>query len=695
MKIFLLLSSLFLFTVAKATTWYISPMGNDATGSGTATNPWKTLYKATSTVATAGDIIHVNAGTYVEMLQCQLSVGVSIEGEGNTSILKSALTADWAEMLSLKSTEEGINGNQHISNLKFDGQNLATYWGIYIAGRSNVEVHHITMVDFKASGILFCGRIDNTEAPPSLYAVGNSFHNNSINNCAAYNLSTGKYGRGALNIGGQKGMLIYANTITQNSRPEGFNGWPIKYYNGGYLDDCKIFNNTLVKIPLGNPLGENGWDFAIELFNERGLEIYGNNMQGAIDLNFQVKGNYAYSAWIHDNNISQPTLNKFVETGITLEFGTEAAVIENNKFINLGVPFCFTPREGNIISNVVIRNNECNNIGCAGNHSGGVVKMGTDDNNRYAAENMLVYNNKFIGNPLEMPFWGIGILGASKVKNIKIHNNIFQNFSAGFIVANPTFVIDSITIENNNLTANGNGNKPAFSSGIPKHYTYKNNTSIAPSIFSFTNIKMNFIRPLYYAIKSVDIIELVAFFAVIFGILFCRKENVYVFPMVLIGGVASIFLSFDKEQFGNLFLSLYFIGMAIYGWRLWLKRNKRKHRMVRISSCTKKDGLWQLVFFMVAFIIIYLCRIYLKKLFDNDTIIWEYSFVNAAAFTAMWLTVKKKTESWYWWVVCFAILLWINFTNNYILYWLFYCLFIAIAILGLVRWKKKKIIKKV
>ena len=116
-------------------------------------------------------------------------------------------------------------------------------------------------------------------------------------NCAEY--VPGQYGAGELNIGGQMGMEIYNNTIQQIERPEGQNGWPIKYWNEGWLKGVKIYNNTLIKKPYGGSYpGESGWDFAIEFFNIQGLEIYGNTIQGSIDLNYNYKGAYAFCAWM-------------------------------------------------------------------------------------------------------------------------------------------------------------------------------------------------------------------------------------------------------------------------------------------------------------------------------------------------------------------------------------------------------------
>lgn len=249
MRSFFTLALLLFFYSSHAQTYYISATGSDAVGNGSPNSPWRTLYKAASVVKSPGSIIHVNAGTYTETEQVKLDAGVSIEGEGNSSVIKSALTADWKEILSLRS-EEGTNGNQHISNLKFDGQNLSTFWCIYISGRSNVSIYDCTIADFKDRGVIFNGRNDDVAGAPGIYATGNKFYNNTVSNCAAYNTANGIYGRGCLNIGGQDGMLIYNNNMVQNQRPNGYNGYLIKYQNDGYLKELKYSTTHLPKFLL-------------------------------------------------------------------------------------------------------------------------------------------------------------------------------------------------------------------------------------------------------------------------------------------------------------------------------------------------------------------------------------------------------------------------------------------------------------
>lgn len=492
----------YISTASAASTYYISPSGNDASGSGSLGSPWKTLAKACGSTS-FGDVIHVGAGTYLENEQCVLAPGVSIEGEGVSSVIKSTINDDWTPII-LASSPEGTNGDQHISNIKLDGQNLSTFWAIHIAGRSNVSVHDTTIVNFKDRGIIFAGRTDAEEAAPSIYAKGNSYYNNICSNSAAYNTSNGVYGRGCLNIGGQEGMLIYNNTITQNQRPEGYNGWPIKGWNDGHLRGVKIYNNTIVKKPYGGTYpGESGWDFAIELFNISGVEIYGNTIQGSIDTNHQIKGSYPYSVWIHDNTISQPTLNANFESGIILEFSTDTAIIEKNILNNVSTGVQFNTRDRSVVSNIIIRNNLMTNIGRAtgdGNNGGAIIFI-TETTHNATLSKINIYNNTILAAPGNAPWEGIefgdAISGTGgSASNINIKNNIVSGFKNSWLRANTPTHTNQLVVTHNNIYNNANDNMPLWPGGNPTNYTYANNLSVDPLFVGGSNYSLQATSPL-------------------------------------------------------------------------------------------------------------------------------------------------------------------------------------------------------
>lgn len=685
-----------------AAVYYISPAGSDEAGNGSAGSPWRSLYKATSTVNKPGDIIHVMAGTYIEVNRCHLAEGVSIEGEGETSVIKSTLNGDWIEILRLYSEKEGTAGNQHISNLKFDGQNLTTYYGIQIIGRSNVEVHHITMVDFKSSGIFFDGRTDNVPAAPKVYATGNSFHDNIIHNCSAYNLSTGEFGRGALNIGGQQGMLVYNNTITQTERPDGYNGFPIKHSLNGHNKGLKIYNNIILKKPFAGSFGgDHGWDFSVELWHcEGGLEIYGNTFQGALDLLHVAKHDYKFGAWIHHNNISQPVMNQHYETGILFEKGVANAIVEDNivNRCSSGVEvFCeyYANNEHveadnpyNPVTDLVIRNNKFTNI----NHQKGFGVHIVCGPEAYAdMNNVRIYNNTISANTQSPPYWGIAIQGIPVAKNIVIEGNTIEHFSAAAITINPAGLTDSISIENNRFYHNGYGNKPAFVNGRPMHYTYRKNTLQNGEILSAANIKMNIARPLYYDIKTLSIIELVTILCAVFFTWFCRKENIYAFPVGVLGCVAAAFVQLDQDIAGELPVTALFIGLCIHNWTNWRKRNHKGHRRIRITAANTRQLTIQWAVFGGSFLLVLLTRFGLEDYLAAETIIIKLlkPAAFAAGLTGLWFVGYKKTSGWLWIAASFFGMAITAVHTNYILPAFYYFSLFLLSFWCFYKWKRR------
>ncbi len=665
-----------------ANTYFISPQGNDVNGNGSAGHPWKSLFRATTTVTRAGDIIHVMPGTYTETTKSSLAIGVSIEGEGVQCVITSTISLVFGSLIQAVSPE-GTNGSQHISNIKLDGNKRTTSWGIEIRGRSNFSIYNCTIVDFDDTGIFWGGRADNLGEAPQIYATGNSFYNNIVTNCAKYD----GFGRGCLSIGGQDGMLIYNNTITQAGRSQGTNGWPIKGCNDGFLKGCKIYNNKITKQAYDGT----SWDFAIELFDVSGLEIYGNTIIGSVDLNRQFKGEYAYSVYIHDNIIGPLTLQSKMENGIILEYSTEDAIITKNQMRNLGTIVFFTCRSLSKVTNVYITNNICTNIGVAnGSHDGFAVRFTTDGSKNYYINNLVIDSNQFIGNGTENPYWGIGILDAGNANNIFVRHNTMQNFSAGFLTANPANNVDTLVVEKNTLLGNGYGNKAAFTSGAPKHYLFANNKADKGTSFTFINFKQNVIRPFYHNLKSTGFLEYIAVIAGILSVWFSRKENIYVFPVGLISTIIYIFLSFDANLYGEASVNFYYTIMSIWGWIIWSKRDKKQHRKVRVTGSTVKEWITHIVFFAAVFAVCYFSLVYLKKHFSPAAIPLADSFATATAFTGMWLMTKKKVESWYWWIATNIASIPLYFTKHFVLTSAYYAVLLVMAIMGLKEWQKRK-----
>jgi len=456
-------------------TYYIATTGNDVTGDGSIGNPWATLYKATTTVTT-GNLIYVNAGTYTETQQSVLATGVSIQGaDSATTIIKSTVTADYTEIINMRSLVEGTNGNQSISNIQMDGQNTnnmtdGTTWGIYITCRSNVEIYNCSFKNFRFTGVKWIGADDNdTDNAPTTWATGNVFRNNRVFNCAGYTQLPFSFGHGGLWIAGQDGMLIYDNVMEQKSRPYGENGWPIKAQN--WTRGCEVYGNTINKIPLGGTNGDPDWTWGNEWGDVQGLNFHDNTcIGGGVDFNRNTKGIYSYSVWLHDNYIGNLVQNVWRQSAVYLEVNSEDLVIEDNVFENVANGINFTPRVGDTVRRILIQRNAMNLATASGPEGSGTgITMGGDDG--YIAQyfnGIEIYNNTIVYKAGQEGNYGIslGKLGSGVSNDYQIKNNILRG-CAVTVITEPggnTVAVTNLVITNNNFYSNGTS-APTFAGG--------------------------------------------------------------------------------------------------------------------------------------------------------------------------------------------------------------------------------------
>ena len=471
-KLTIMLIIIIISLTANATTYHISTTGSNTTGNGSVSSPWKTLAHACSQVVTSGDVIHLNAGTFIETVQSLLAPGVSIVGEGNTSIILSHVYS--GATIYLNSTNEGTYGNQSISYIRMDGDALSGEIAIRVYRRSNVEIHHCEFEDFKNYGVYFRG----ATAFPVIYATGNKFYDNIMINCAS---ASSSISQGNLMIGGQEGMLVYNSSIIQEDRGLNLNGFAIKYTGDGYNKGLKIYNNIISVPPRGTAI----WDFAIELFNSRGgIEIYNNTIQGTVDfagntgIGLNDDGGYGFAAKVYNNIIRQSSLRTNEESGIDIERScTGGFYIYNNYLNNLTFPIRISMIGGDTHEDLYIYYNVINVVGTSGQSNvGHAISLGHSATN-CTYDNLNVWNNVCYGSNVASPIYGIKVQLRGTASNVSIRNNIIQGFITNAItVLNSP--INNLSIENN-IFYNNSANI-VYSNSVVTNQTEQNNLITNP-----------------------------------------------------------------------------------------------------------------------------------------------------------------------------------------------------------------------
>jgi nicotinamide mononucleotide transporter len=200
----------------------------------------------------------------------------------------------------------------------------------------------------------------------------------------------------------------------------------------------------------------------------------------------------------------------------------------------------------------------------------------------------------------------------------------------------------------------------------------------------------NYVQQFIDGIKAATWYEHLAVTTGIASVWFSKKENVLVYPVGLVSTIIYIYLSFEGSLFGEATVNLYYTIMSILGWYLWMRKDTTKQETIlHISYSNKKEIQFQLLFFASLFLVIFLCLTYLQKVFYPNVIPWADGFATATAFTGMYLMVKKKVESWYWWLLTNIASVPLYYYKGYVVTSTYYIVLLVMAIFGLMEWKRK------
>ena len=184
-------------------------------------------------------------------------------------------------------------------------------------------------------------------------------------------------------------------------------------------------------------------------------------------------------------------------------------------------------------------------------------------------------------------------------------------------------------------------------------------------------------------------LEYIAVFFGIGSVWYSRKEHILVYPVGLVSTIIYVYLSIEGHLLGEASVNLFYSIMSVYGWILWTRKDRLLHPLLKITVSSKQDWIFQLSFFIVMYVIIFISLTILKKYFAPGAIPWADALASATAYTGMWLMAKKKVESWHWWIATNTASIPLYFVKGYVFTSVFYFILLLMAFWGLAAWRKK------
>ena len=187
-------------------------------------------------------------------------------------------------------------------------------------------------------------------------------------------------------------------------------------------------------------------------------------------------------------------------------------------------------------------------------------------------------------------------------------------------------------------------------------------------------------------IRQTSLPEFVAVIAGIASVIFSRKENILVYPVGMINTGIFIWIYLTHGLYADASVNLYYTVMSIAGWIMWSRKTEGKS-LLKITASSKTDWIHALIFFLICWSVLYI----LLSRFTDSTVPIADSFTSGAAFTGMWLMNKKKLDNWTWWIITNLASIPLNFYKHLVFTSFQYVVFLILAVMGYITWRKKTV----
>lgn len=172
------------------------------------------------------------------------------------------------------------------------------------------------------------------------------------------------------------------------------------------------------------------------------------------------------------------------------------------------------------------------------------------------------------------------------------------------------------------------------------------------------------------------------------AVYYAAKNNLLTWWFAILNALLLFSLFFQFQLYADVFLQLYFLGIAIYGLLSW-----REERALPITDLSLRFRLY------LSFIALLIWPI-LIELISHLHLIFPAFFEKPASYPyadslimilsilAQFLLTKRKIENWYLWIFVNVLGITVYGLKGIFLLSLQYVVFLILALMGLREWKK-------
>ncbi len=176
-------------------------------------------------------------------------------------------------------------------------------------------------------------------------------------------------------------------------------------------------------------------------------------------------------------------------------------------------------------------------------------------------------------------------------------------------------------------------------------------------------------------------LEVIAVITAILYLVLAIRENIWCWLFAFISTSIYIYLFHSVSLLSESLLNIYYLIMAVYGWRQWRNGNQNNQRLITSWALQKHSTLIVLTAIIVPFL-----GYGMQQL--GASMPYLDAFTTCFAVLATVMVAHKVLENWYYWLVINVTSVYIFFQKELFLTAAMFVLYVILTVIGLINWNQ-------
>jgi nicotinamide mononucleotide transporter len=171
------------------------------------------------------------------------------------------------------------------------------------------------------------------------------------------------------------------------------------------------------------------------------------------------------------------------------------------------------------------------------------------------------------------------------------------------------------------------------------------------------------------------------------------KRNILTWSVGIASVLLYMALFYQIGLYSDAIEQIYYLITSIYGWWVWHKLPKKQGKIAHLKySNSSSIVFWIFLTAIISIITGFLVsqiHLFLPAIFPKPA---SFPYLDALttimSFSATWLMIQRKIESWIYWIIVDIIGIWLYFVKDVKFVALLYAILLVMAINGLRSWHR-------